>query len=470
MKNAFELMTQAARRSKNARIEKQKVEFKDTAKSPRQDNLVKKSPTVSCESSPSKNDRSTDSSNDITDKSDIIRSISPEISCCFDVSAVNSEDVSADESSNAEDETNMTSPTRVRRLRKRASRRRSSSEENISPKRQRTENTFCGRSFSIVDDESILQKKPRRPSFVSTQVKGSGTNSGVVPSIFKSLDERRAARKAEKSQPLDGDLHNLLKHWPIILPQSIAQTTAKEINRLTGQIIELEDNPFPNISTVDSGCCGIKSVTQFTDPPLLVETVCGSPPSVMNKEDIKGVNSPVDDKEQQGYEKVLITIIDEDQARQEVKTLESKNRSFSIRPMLRRFLIYKTCSDKQFLDMFNAKISEDLLGLETLANDFSNWLVSYSVTTNQIMEGLKNKGSILDEDQLWLSSEAACIGVVSGPAGENVKMFDVFISIVIHRSNKFQSRLFETAHFRLQNVFFQHANFRKQHFAFFSNI
>ena len=436
MKNAFELMTQAARKSKIAENEKQKSDLKDLPISPREKkaevrntkkNELSGSPNESNLSKNSKNNNSIKSPSancqlkDTSSNAEVLTSPEPQ-------RLSDTDNVSADESSNGEDETNGVSPGRIRRLRKRASRRRSSSEENLSPKRQRTENTFSGRTFCIVDDESILQKKPKRICFTSKQIKSSGNNGGVVPSIFKSLDERRAASKAEKREPVDSNLDSMLKHWPIILPKSIAQTTAKEINRLTGQIIELEENPFPKISIISSDPNRMQELTHFETPHMIPAGNC----DILTFPNIKSMNGVINGEDElQSNGKVMITLIDEDQARQEVKKLESKNYSFSIRPMLRRFLLYKACTDKQYLDMFGAKVSEDLLGLEDLTNEFSNWLVSYSVTANQIIEGLKSKGSALDDDQLWLSSEAACIGVVSGPSGEKFGVIEYFSDYVI---------------------------------------
>jgi len=132
---------------------------------------------------------------------------------------------------------------KAKRLRKRVSRAANYSDDNDevqhSPKRCKNENFFSGKSFSLGDDESMLQPKPRK----SVLHKSINQNGGVVPDLFKTMDQRRA----DKQQKNDSGL----RQSTIVLPKSIASTTAKEIDRISGQVVELfTSSLFPEKTSV----------------------------------------------------------------------------------------------------------------------------------------------------------------------------------------------------------------------------
>ena len=301
---------------------------------------------------------------------------------------------------------------RVKRIRKRASRVAHKYEEDeddfdelASPKRQKTENTFSGKSFSLGDDESILQPKPKKV-YVSKQL-ASINNNGVVPSLFKDINQRKAELRAQKESSL--------KQSMIVLPKSIANVTAKEIDRLAGQIMELDPFSFPFITSVETKKEKIKPMSGYKMPNFLQDLAFDAMQFLQGDLSLKSIVSTV--RADTRYT-ISIRDLSEADSRECVKNLESKHRDFSIRPMLRRFLVHQDWSNKLYSDMFSASFSEDILGLKTHAENFANWLITYSMATNQVLEVLrKRRTEDAEEEQLLLNAESTCVAIVSGPPG-----------------------------------------------------
>ena len=308
-------------------------------------------------------------------------------------------------------EAHLRSPPKIKRLRKRLTKVSKYSDEEddevlLSPKRHKTENTISGKSFSLGDDESMLQPKPKR-SFVSKQIM-STNNNGIVPDLFKTVDQRKADMRNQKTLEF--------RQSTIVLPKSIAYVTAKEIDRLASQVVELVGVEFPTIALISTSSptlhCDFDPL--FKTSALSAQYELSHDISIMSEflHETNGVKPNVDNIV------VHLKEISEDESRELVKQLESQNRDFSIRPMLRRFLVHQEWCNKLYSEMFGASCDDDLLGLGSVVSDFSNWLITYSMATNQMLEVLRKRRPEDTVDDLLLNAESTCIAIVSGPHGK----------------------------------------------------
>jgi len=80
--------------------------------------------------------------------------------------------------------------------------------------------------------------------------------------------------------------------------------------------------------------------------------------------------------------------------------------------------VHQDWSNKLYVEMFQATCADDMLGLSSVGSDFLNWLITYSMATNQMLEVLqKRRTDDTTAEDLLLNAEATCIAVVSGPPG-----------------------------------------------------